>query len=151
MTMPTVVRTRAVPATPERLWDVVADPERLPEWWPGVRRVEDATRSAWTTVLGTPKGKNLRADYTLLHAEHPRRLAWRHELEESPFERILSESLTELELEPDDDGTMVSLTTRLRLRGLSRFGGFQVTRATRRQLDGALEGLQELARGWEVH
>ncbi|MGI9082158.1 MAG: SRPBCC family protein [Thermoleophilaceae bacterium] len=150
MTVPTVVRTRAVAATPQRLWEVVADPERLPEWWPGVRRVEDASRKAWTTVLGAPKGKSIRADYTLLDAEHPCRLSWRHELEESPFERILTDSVTELEMRAADHGAVVSLTTRLRLRGLSRFGGFQVTRATRRQLDGALEGLQALARDWEA-
>lgn len=147
--MPTVVRSRTVAAAPQRLWDVVADPERLPEWWPGVRRVEDASAKAWTTVLGTPKGKGVRADYTLLDAERPWRLRWRHEVEESPFERILSESVTELELQPSPEGTEVRITTRLRMRGLSRFGGYQISRATRRQLDGALEGLQALARGWE--
>lgn len=148
MTVPTVVRERTVGAPRQRLWDLVADPERLPEWWPGVRRVEDASRRAWTTVLGTPKGKSIRADYTLLDAEHPRRLSWRHEVGSSPFERVLAESVTELELEAAGDATLVRLTTRLRLRGLSRFGGFQVTRATRRQLDGALQGLQALARNW---
>ena len=146
--MPTVVRSRTVAAAPQRLWDVVADPERLPEWWPGVQRVEDASAKAWTTVLGTPKGKGVRADYTLLDAERPWRLRWRHEVEESPFERILSDSVTELELQPSPEGTDVRITTRLRMRGLSRFGGYQISRATRRQLDGALEGLQALARDW---
>ena len=147
--MPTVVRSRTVGAAPQRLWDVVADPERLPEWWPGVRRVEDSSRGAWTAVLGTPAGKSIRADYTLLDVERPCRLVWRHEVEESPFERILRASVTELELEAAEEGTVVRLTTRLRMRGLSRFGGLHVSRATRRQLDGALEGLQALASGWE--
>ncbi len=147
--MPTVARSRTVGAAPQRLWEVVADPERLPEWWPGVQRVEDASPRAWTTVLGTSKGKGVRADYTLLHAERPWRLRWRHEVEESPFERILSDSVTELELQPAEEGTVVRLTTRLRMRGLSRFGGFQVSRATRRQLEEALEGLEALARGWD--
>jgi hypothetical protein len=131
------------------LWDVVSDPVRLPEWWPGVTRVEHPSSEGWTAVLGTPAGKIIRADYTLLDRESPSRIAWRHELEESPFERILSDSVTELELEAASDGTVVRLTTRLRMRGLSRFGGFQVTRATRRQLDGALAGLQALASGWD--
>jgi hypothetical protein len=43
----------------------------------------------------------------------------------------------------------VRLTARLRMRGLSRFGGLQASRATRRQLDGALAGLQALASGWD--
>ncbi len=145
--MPTVVCTGTVEAAPQRLWDLVADPERLPDWWPGVQRVEDASRAAWTTVLGTPKGRSVRVDYTLLDTQPPYRLAWRQEIAESPFERILSESVTELELEPAAPGTLVRLTARLRPRGLSRFGGLQVSRATRRQLDGALEGLQSLAGG----
>ena len=147
--MPTVARSVTVRASPQRLWEVVADPRRLPEWWPGVQRVEDASAGAWTTVLATPKGKSIRADYTLLDSERPWRLAWRHEVEESPFERILRASETELELKPAPDGTVVRLTTRLRMRGLSRFGGFQASRAMRRQLEGALGGLQALASGWE--
>ena len=147
--MPTVVRSATVGAAPQRLWDLVSDPERLPEWWPGVQRVEDASPTAWTTVLGTPRGKSVRADYTLVRAERPWRLVWRHEVEESPFERLLRESETELELEAAPQGTLVRLTARLRMRGLSRFGGFQVRRATRRQLDGALGGLQTLASDWD--
>jgi uncharacterized protein YndB with AHSA1/START domain len=147
--MPIVARSRTVAAAPQLLWDVVADPERLPEWWPGVQRVEDSSGSAWTTVLGARGRKSIRADYTLLDAERPSRLVWRHEVEASPFERILTASVTELELEAAPEGTVVRLTTRLRMRGLSRFGGLQVSRATRRQLDGALEGLQALASGWD--
>ena len=145
--MPTVVRTRAVGAAPQRLWEVVANPERLPEWWPNVQRVEDASSAAWTIVLATPRGRSMRVDYSLLDREHPHRLAWRQELDESPFERVLTESVTELELEPASGGTLVRLTARLRLRGLSRFGGSQVSRATRRQFDEALEGLQAVAMG----
>ncbi len=143
--MPTVVRTRTVAAAPQRLWEVVADPERLPEWWPGVKRVEDATSAAWTTVLGSARGRGIRADYTLVDTERPYRLSWRQELAESPFERILSESVTQLELEPAPEGTFVRLTAHRRLRGLSRFGGLQLGRATGRQLDEALEALQALA------
>ena len=147
--MPVITRSRTLPAAPERLWTAVADPCKLPDWWPGVQRVEEASRDAWTAVLGSPKGRTLRADYTLLESDHPRRLSWRHEVDESPFERILSSSVTVLELEPGAEGqTTVSLTTRLELRGLSKLGGLQVGRATRKQLDGALDGLQGLAEGW---
>ncbi len=84
--------------------DQVSDPECLPQWWPGVQRVEDASRGAWTTVLVTPKGRTLRADFTLLDSDHPRLLRWRQEVEESPFERILSDAVTELEMEPAGEG-----------------------------------------------
>ena len=145
--MPTVARTRTVGAAPQRIWEVVSDPGRLPAWWPGVQRVEDATPRAWTTVLGAPKGRSIRADYTLVEAEPPSRLVWRQEVEESPFERILAEAVTEVALDAAAEGTLVRLTTRSRLRGLSRFGGLQVRRATGRQLDAALDGLEALTRG----
>ncbi len=75
---------------------------------PAWTRVEEASRDAWTAVLTSGKGKWLRADYTLLESEHPRLLRWRHEVEESPFERILASSVTELELEPVEEGTRVT-------------------------------------------
>lgn len=148
--MPVISRARTVAAAPERLWTVVADPEQLPTWWPRVERVEDATRDAWTTVLATPRGgKTLRADYTLVESDHPRRLRWRQEVEESPFERIFSSSVTDIELDPAGPGqTEVRLTTQVKLRGFSRFGGLQVSRATRRQLTAALDGLAALAESW---
>ena len=147
--MPVISRSRRVRAAPERIWTLVSDPERLTEWWPGVQRVEDASRRAWTTVLVTPKGRTLRADYTLVDSDHPRRIRWRQEVEESPVERILESAVTELELEPAEEGnTEVKLTQRLGLRGFSRLGGLQIRRATRRQLQGALDGLGELADGW---
>ncbi len=147
--MPVISRSRRVPAAPERIWTLVSDPERLTEWWPGVQRVEDASRQAWTTVLVTPKGRTLRADYTLVDSDHPRRIRWRQEVEESPFERILESAVTELQLEPAGEGaTEIKLTQRLGLRGFSRLGGFQIRRATRRQLQEALNGLGELADRW---
>ncbi|MEJ7750759.1 MAG: SRPBCC family protein [Thermoleophilaceae bacterium] len=149
--MPVVSRSRTVPASPERLWTVVADPQQLAKWWPNVERVEDASRDAWTAVLTSPKGgRALRADYTLVDSDHPHRLRWRHEVEESPFERIFSSAVTEVELEPLEGETLVRLTGHLGLRGFSRFGGFQVTRATRRQFDGALQGLVRLAEDWRA-
>jgi len=145
--MPTVRRERALDAPREKVWAVIRNPERLPQWWPQVTRVEEADQEAWTTVLETPRGKSLRADYTVLESVEPERLVWRHEIEESPFERIMSDSRYQLVLEPDDGGTLVKLAHRTRLRGFARFGFIQVRLATRRTLDGALEGLATLAEG----
>lgn len=144
--MPTVRRTRTIAAAQELLWDVVSDPYHLPRWWPGVIRVEEATPEAWTKVLSTPKRKSVRADFTLVRSEPPRRLAWRQEVEESPFERILSEAETDLSLEPESEcATRVALQSRLRLRGFSRLGSLQIRRATARQLEEALDGLERAA------
>ncbi len=141
-----VRRERVVPGPPSEIWRIVSDPARLPAWWPGVSRVEDASREAWTTVLVSPKGKSVRADYSLVEAREPEWLRWRQEVEESPFERLLSEATTELELEPDPSGgTRVRLTLNQRPRGWARFSPFQLRAAAARQAEGALEGLAELA------
>jgi len=144
--MPTVTRKRTVSAPPERVWNVIANPERLVEWWPRVQRVEEAQTNAWTTVMSSGQGdRTLRADYTLLEEQHPHRRSWRHEVAESPFERILTESVTEIELEPAGErSTAVTIATRLGLRGFSRLGGLQMRRATRKTLEGALDGLEQL-------
>jgi uncharacterized protein YndB with AHSA1/START domain len=144
--MPTVTRTRTVSASPERVWTVIANPERLVEWWPRVQRVEEADARSWTTVVTAPKGgRALRADYTLVDEQYPHRRAWRHEVAESPFERVLSSSVTEIELTLDGDGsTAVTLSMELGLRGFSRLGGGQIRRATKRTLSGALDGLERV-------
>jgi carbon monoxide dehydrogenase subunit G len=146
--MPTVSRSRVVAAIPEHVWDVVANPERLTEWWPHVQRVEDIDGRAWTTVLASPKrGRMLRADYTLVASEHPRRRSWRHEVAASPFERVLTDSVTDVRLEPVGGATLVEISEELSLRAGARLGGGQVKRATKRKLDEALDGLERLFDG----
>ncbi len=138
-------RERTLPATPEEVWRVVSDPHRLPAWWPSVTRVEDASPEAWTKVLQSPKGKAVRADYTLVEAEPPRRLLWRHEVDESPFERLLSSSTTEIVLEPSAGGdTRVRIALEHRARGWARFSPLQMRAAAAKQVEGALAGLNEL-------
>jgi uncharacterized protein YndB with AHSA1/START domain len=146
--LPTVSRERVIQAGRDSLWATVANPDHLPRWWPGVQRVEDASPAAWTKVLSSPRGRSVRADFTRVQAEAPRRLVWRQEVAESPFERILREAVTEIVLEPaGDQATRVELTERQRLRGLSRLGSPMVRRAARRRLDQALEGLDRVAVG----
>ena len=141
--MPEVTRARTVAAPQERVWELVSDPFHLPRWWPSTARVEDATALAWTSVLKTPQGKTVRADYTRTAYEAPRRIAWQQELEESPFERIFASALTEVELSALDGGaTRVAITSEETLRGRYKLGGFIVRRAARRRLDDALVGLE---------
>ena len=140
-----VRRERVVPAAPVEVWGIVSDPMRLAAWWPGVSRVEEASREAWTTVLVSKTGKSVRADYSLVEAEEPERLMWRHEVTASPFERLLRESTTEIALAPDAaGGTKVRLTLEQRPRGWARFSPFQLRAAARRQADAALDGLAGL-------
>jgi uncharacterized protein YndB with AHSA1/START domain len=139
--VPVITRERTVPAPPEEVWEVVTDPYRLPTWWPGVTRVEDVEPGAWTMVLSSPRGKAVRADYSLESSEPLREQIWRQELEESPFERIMSSSLTRIGFEAEGSATRVRMRAEIKLRGFARFGGVQVRRASGRLLDGALDGL----------
>jgi uncharacterized protein YndB with AHSA1/START domain len=140
-----VRRERVVPVPPAEVWRVVSDPHRLAAWWPNVSRVEEASREAWTTVLVSKTGKSVRADYSLVEAEEPERVLWRHEVTASPFERLLRESTTEIALAPEPSGgTKVRLTLDQRPRGWARFSPFQLRAAARRQAEAALDGLAEL-------
>ena len=142
--MPEVTRARTVAAPRERVWDLVSDPFHLPRWWPSTARVEDATALAWTSVLKTPRGATVRADYTRTEYDPPRRIGWRQELEESPFERVFISAETDVRLDPDGEGaTRVAVTTAERLRGRYRLGGWVVRRAARKRLDEALAGIAE--------
>jgi uncharacterized protein YndB with AHSA1/START domain len=143
-----IVREQTVvPATPEEVWGLVSDPARLPQWWPGVTRVEEASDEAWTTVLSSPKGKSVRVDYSRVEAEPGRRVVWRQEVDESPFERILASSTTEIALEPSEGGTRVTVSLDQRPRGWARFAPLQFRGAGKRQVQGAVEGLDAVFGG----
>jgi carbon monoxide dehydrogenase subunit G len=147
-------RTLAVPT--QELWELVRDPYHLPRWWPRVARVEAVTGDAFTEVLRTDKGKLLRADFTLLHdadatdaaAAAQWRLAWRQQLEGTPFARLLTAAETEVRLTPAGAATEVVLELRQQLAGvLPRFGAVLVHRAAAKTLEAALDGLEQISTG----
>ena len=108
-----------------------------------MQRVEEVSERGWTIVLVSDRGKPVRADYTLAEARPMELLEWRQELEETPFERMLSSSRIVIEFEPgaEDSETQVVLRSTERLRGLARLGSPMVRRATRKRLSEALEQL----------
>lgn len=147
--MPRVARTRTISAPRDRVWELVADPHHLPRWWPRTVRVEDVRqvgsgkRSRWTTVLGTERGRGVRADYRCTSAAARERYVWEQDIEGTPFERILRTASLEIELVDGKDArTRVRLTSEERLRGLSRLGSPMMRMATRRRLDQALDGIE---------
>jgi uncharacterized protein YndB with AHSA1/START domain len=147
--MPRVARTRTISAPRDRVWELVADPHHLPRWWPRAVRVEDVRqvgsgkRSRWTTVLGTERGRGVRADYRCTSAAARERYVWEQDVEGTPFERILRTASLEIELvDGKDANTRVRLTSEERLRGLSRLGSPMMRMATRRRLDEALDGIE---------
>ena len=146
--MPRVSRTRVIAAPRERVWDLVSDPHHLPRWWPRTVRVEDVRqvqggrRSRWTTVLGTQRGRGVRADFRCTGATTGERYLWEQDIEGTPFEKILRAASLEISLDARNDDTAVTLASRERLRGFSRLGSPMMRRATRRRLDEALDGIE---------
>jgi uncharacterized protein YndB with AHSA1/START domain len=142
--MATARRARTIAAAPQRVWEVIEDPHHMPRWWPGVKRMEGVQDDRWTQVFTTKKGRAVRADFRLLDSDPPWRRRWEQEVAGTPFERVLSEATTEIQLEPIDEGTRVKIELRQKLRGYSRVGGFMLRRATRTKLDEALDGLERV-------
>jgi uncharacterized protein YndB with AHSA1/START domain len=136
-----VTRSRTLPAAPEAVWKVVADPRSLARWWPRVERVKGVRPDGWTAVLRSSRGRPVRADWRLDGQEAGRRRAWVQEIEGTPFAKVLAERRVEARLEPDGDGTRVTIELRQRGRGMARFGRFLLRRAAKRELDLALNGL----------
>jgi hypothetical protein len=92
-------------------------------------------------VLGTAKGRGVRADYRATSAAAGERYVFEQKVAETPFEKIIRSAEVTISLEPVDDATAVTLTTNERLRGLARLGATMMRGAARRRLDEALEGI----------
>lgn len=153
--MPSVSRSRTIALPVAELWELIGDPHHLPRWWPRVDRVEDVDGEAFTEVMRTAKGKLVRADFRVLQSDEAgRSVTWEQQLEGTPFARFLSEARTRVTLEPLQAdtvpeqvpaGTRVTVEMHQRLTGFfPRFGGFMVSRAARKTLDEALDGLERI-------
>ena len=142
--MPVTQSRRTLPASQQDLWEIVSDPHHMPRWWPGVDRMEGIEADRFTQVLKTKRGRPVRADFRVLRSEPPWGRAWAQEVAGTPFERVLSESVIEVRLEPARGGTEVTIAQQQKLRGYSRTGGFLLRRATTSKLDEALDGLARI-------
>lgn len=147
--MPTTRRTATVPEPPTVVWQTVADPHQLPRWWPRVERVEGVSGQGFTKVMRSKRGALVRADFRIGRRNKPRTIEWSQDVEGTPFAGLLKASVTTVTLEDDPDGgggTRVELKLVQKLQGGNRLGGFMVKRAARRQLDAALDALDEISR-----
>jgi uncharacterized protein YndB with AHSA1/START domain len=145
--MATARGTRVIAAPPERIWEVVGDPHHMPRWWPGVQRMEGVLDDRFTQVFTTKRGRSVRVDFQVVASEPPYRHAFAQEIPGTPFERVLSESVTEIVLEPEQESTRVTIAQRQKLKGYSRTGGLLLRRATNKRLIEALDGLERVCVG----
>jgi len=164
--MQTARASRRIAAPADELWRIVSDPYHLPRWWPRVERVEDVDGGAFTEVMKTKAGKTVRADFAVVQQEPDSgTLVWRQQLEGTPFAGVLSHSETELHvvaLEEPAQACEVTIELRQELSGrppaqeqaraggrpLKRtpsLGGWLLRRAASRQIQGALDGLEEIS------
>jgi uncharacterized protein YndB with AHSA1/START domain len=135
-------RSRVVAAPAEDVWRLVVDPYSMPRWWPRTQRVEGVHGGGWTTVLGSERsGRSLRADWRLESSRKPVR-RWSQELEGTPFERLLTKHVVQVEAAPQDGTTRVTLTIEQQPRGWARLAPFMLKRAAKRQADEALDGIE---------
>lgn len=145
--MPKTRRSRTIPASPQDVWAIVGDPYHLPRWWPRVTRVEAVDEGgAFTQVMATDRGRNVRADFRLTALDEPSRVAWSQDIAGTPFERVLQSSETAITLAPAGAGTKVTIELAQKMRGVSQLGGVMVRKAARGLLDEALDGLERLHR-----
>jgi uncharacterized protein YndB with AHSA1/START domain len=142
--MPTATRSRTYTVAHDELWELIADPHHQPRWWPGVERMESVAVDSFTQVLKTRRGKPIRADFLITAREPPWMTIWEQQLPGTPFARVLSESLVQVNLEPAAQGTTVTISHRLKPRGYSRTGGFLIGRDAAKQLDRLLDGIATL-------
>jgi uncharacterized protein YndB with AHSA1/START domain len=168
--MPDACRSRTIAAPATQLWEVISDPHHLPRWWPRVTRVEDVHDGAFTEVMRTRRGKTVRADFDLVHADRASRtVRWQQRIEGTPFAAVLRSSETELRLVPVEDaragagGEATEVTIEMRQemssgraakpqRGVRSFGrlnlswgGRLVRRAATATIDEALDGLERIS------
>lgn len=144
--MATERQSRTIDAAPETLWELISDPHHLPRWWPGVTRVEGVSDDHFTEVHISKRGRTVRQDFRISTSEAPRRFVWEQELEGTPFASLLSESRTELSLEPDGAGTKVTVELRQKPRGQARLGGgVMIKRAAKGRINQALDSLAQIA------
>ena len=143
-------RTRVLRAPLDKLWEVIEDPYQMPRWWPGVDRMEGVEEDRFTQVFKTRRRRTVRADFRVLASEPPGgeytsgHRSWTQEVDGTPFEPVLHESITEIAVEPADGGTQVTIAQRQRLRGYSKTGALAMRSATGKRLDEALDGLERI-------
>jgi uncharacterized protein YndB with AHSA1/START domain len=152
--MARVVRRRRIAAPASALWAVITDPYHLPRWWPNTQRVESVSEGqtaerSWTQVLGTREGRGIRADFRCVDASDGERYVFEQVVEDTPFEKFVRRARTEIELEPQNGDTEVTMALDRQLRGLSRLGSPMMRRAIGRTLNEALDGLETVATGAE--
>jgi uncharacterized protein YndB with AHSA1/START domain len=111
--LPQYVARRVLPATVEDVWAMLAEPERLADWWPGIGAVEPTVRRALApgALWRVEGGRSGRVTFRRQPIVGGNLLV----LEVVPLQRVAFQLMSErigavLELAPHDDGTGATLS-----------------------------------------
>jgi uncharacterized protein YndB with AHSA1/START domain len=141
--MVVVTTSRVIPAAPQSVWALLDDPSRLGEWLAFADRgevVEGAGAGRRQRMHGHWGRKRSEIDQLVVEHDPPRRLAWRHEAERldgRPAPRFAASTLFTMTLEPEDDGTRVTL--RSEQEPASALKGVVIRLFGRREIAGKLD------------
>jgi uncharacterized protein YndB with AHSA1/START domain len=145
-----IAREARVDAPPERVWPLVDEPARLPEWFTFAERgelLEGEGAGRRQRIHGRWGRKRSEVDQLVTEHEPGRLLAWRHEAERldgKAAPRFARETRFEILLEPDGSGTLVRLRSRQEPAGPLR--GLAIRAVGRREVAGHMErSLERLA------
>jgi uncharacterized protein YndB with AHSA1/START domain len=108
-------RSRRIAAPPERLWPLVDDIARWPEWFTEAERgevIEGAGVGRKQRMYGHARGKATEIDSVVVASEPGRLLRWHHEAERvdgRPGSVVFAKDATaEVSIAPDRDGSVVT-------------------------------------------
>jgi carbon monoxide dehydrogenase subunit G len=140
-----VERTVDIAASPQEVYDVVMDPERLEEWVTIHHHLEDAPNgrlrkgSKMTQVLKLA-GTKFHVRWTVVENEPFVRVVWEGRGPVASHARVV------YELEGNGDGTRFRYLNEYDLPGgaLGRIAGRAVSRVTQKELEGSLQRLKSL-------
>src|SRR3954465_8022910 len=142
-----VSTARTIPAAPDDIWPLLDDPARLGDWLPFAARGGGLDGGGGGRRQGRHgrrgRGRSEIAQ-VVVEPDPPRRLAWRHEAERldgKPAPRFAASTLFTATLEPDPQGTRVTLRSEQepasRLKGMviGLFGRREVAQKLEESLD----------------
>jgi carbon monoxide dehydrogenase subunit G len=138
-------RTVQVEAPPERVYDLVMDPDRLDEWVTIHDHLEDAPsgqleEGSHLTQCLRLAGRKFKVRWTVVQNDHCRRVVWEGKGPVASHARVV------YEFEPNGGGTRFSYANEYELPGgpLGRLAERTVSRMTKKALHDSLQRLKEL-------
>jgi uncharacterized protein YndB with AHSA1/START domain len=141
-----IVREAQVPAPPEKVWPLVSEVERLPEWLTSAERAElldGSGQGRRQRIHGHWGGKPSEVDQLVTEFEPERAITWEHEAERlagRPAPKFASSTRFSVRLTPDGGGTHIRLessqqpASALKALVMRLMGGREVARNLDRSL-----------------